>query len=202
MMTPPSSSPPPDEPLVPPNVVAEPPAPSPLMTLQSVFREHHDFVWRTLAHLGVAAAAVDDATQDVFLVVHRRLAEFDTSRSMKSWLYGIARRVASEYRRKGMQHAKRLTLVAEPEVYPDLWQPHDRVEAGELVEHFLSRLDDDKRQVFVLAEVEGMTAPEIAEALELNVNTVYARIRAARLRFAKLVRKRQLQTERSSLCRT
>lgn len=159
-----------------------------LADLESVYREHHAFVWRTLHHFGLRGESVHDAVQEVFLVVHRRWADFDGRTSIKNWLYGIARRVASDHRKKRDRQRARLRLVPDPEqqspVAPTASPMLERLSAAELVRRFVDALDDDKREVFVLAEVEGMTAPEIATTLGQNINTVYARLRAARIRFA------------------
>jgi RNA polymerase sigma-70 factor, ECF subfamily len=152
---------------------------------EAIYREHHDFVWRSLYHLGVHEGAVDDALQDVFLVVHRRLGDFDGRTSVRNWLYGIARRVASDYRRRAQRVRTRLVVVGDADVHAAPEATFSRLSAADSVRHFLDELDEDKREVFVLAEVEGMTAPEIAELTGLNLNTVYARLRAARLRFAR-----------------
>jgi RNA polymerase sigma-70 factor, ECF subfamily len=173
------------------------PAPPAAPTLDGVFRDHHGFVWRSLFHLGLPRAQVDDAVQDVFLVVYRRLADYDGRTTMRNWLYGIARRVASQYRRGAERSERRLRVVRTD----DDAQPRDageaaRLEAAELVRVFLAELDEDKREVFLLAELEGMSATEVADALELNVNTVYARLRAARLRFEKAVARHEARHRR------
>lgn len=167
-----------------------------LSDLAAVYREYHRFVWRTLLHLGLPRATVDDALQDVFLVVHRRLPDFDGRTSIKNWLYGIARRVASEYRRGTRRAIRQLQVVRDPDRHAGHSREAPRVEAADLVEKFLGELDDGKRQVFVLAEVEGMTAPEISDALGVNVNTVYARLRAVRIRFQRVIARHKLREAR------
>src|SRR4051812_40957718 len=64
---------------------------------ETVYEEHFDLVWRTLERLGVASSAVDDALQDVFLVVHRRLGGFEGRSSLRTWIFGITLRIASDY---------------------------------------------------------------------------------------------------------
>ncbi|MBX7082625.1 MAG: sigma-70 family RNA polymerase sigma factor [Nannocystaceae bacterium] len=157
-----------------------------LADLAVVYREHHEYVARVLRYLGLEPHLVDDALQDVFLVVHRRLASFDARRSLRNWLYGIARRVASEYRRGMRRGSRPLVLVSDPSLHA-AGRDDVRLESAAMVEQFLTALDEDKRRVFLLTEVEGMTAPEIAEAEQLNVNTVYARLRAARIAFERAV---------------
>ena len=135
---------------------------------------------------------LDDGAQDVFIVVHRRLAEFEGRSSLKSWLFGIARRVAHDHRRR-IGRKERTEELPETVADPGGSTPaHDaeRAEAVRTLHEILTALDDDKREVFVLAELEQMTVPEIAEAIGANVNTVYSRLRAARAAFEQAVQRR------------
>lgn len=164
--------------------------------LASIFRQNHDFVWRTLYHFGLPRAAIDDAVQDVFLVVHRRLPDFDPRGSIRNWLYGIARRVASEHRRGATRSARRLELVPDPDTHAGKEREALRAEAADEVRHFLDTLDAQKREVFLLSAVEGMTAFEIAEVLGVKVDTVYGRIRAVRTRFDRAMQRLRARRER------
>lgn len=156
--------------------------------LAAIYREHAPFVARSLRHLGLTDLHLDDLVQDVFLVVHRRLDDFDGSRgTMRSWLYGIARGVAANYRRGRARTDRRLELVrATPDSDDALCE---QIEAAQLVEHFLDGLKPTHREIFVLSEIEGLSGPEIARALELNLNTVYARIRKTRALFDRVVQR-------------
>jgi RNA polymerase sigma-70 factor (ECF subfamily) len=151
-----------------------------------VYDEHLDFVWRTMRRLGIAESGMEDAVQDVFVVVHRKLATFEARSSMKTWLFGIADGVARNHRRTARRKRTDGTARSElgPDDLPDSKQsPFQRTADREglgLVQSFLDSLDDDKRAVFILAELEQMPAPAIAEAVGTNVNTVYSRLRAAR----------------------
>src|SRR5262249_49177614 len=139
---------------------------------------------RGLKSLGVRDYALDDAVQDVFVVVHRRLAEFERRSSVRSWVFGIAIRVAHDYRRR--ERRKGGLEPLDFEVVDNARDPHEEAAKAEALRELaivLESLDDAKREVFVLAELEQLTAPEIAEALGVNVNTVYSRIRAARREF-------------------
>lgn len=158
------------------------------MDLSAIYRAHQDYVARVLHHCGLEPDLVDDALQDVFLVVHRRLVDFDGRTAIRNWLYGIAKRVASDYRRGTRRGSRRLVLVGDDEEHlrTDA-QGGARYEAAHIVEQFLQRLDEDKRRVFLLAELEGMTAMEISQLDGINVNTVYARLRAARLAFERTI---------------
>ncbi|WP_437785586.1 RNA polymerase sigma factor [Sorangium sp. So ce1097] len=162
---------------------------------EALYDEHFAFVWRSLRRLGVADAAVDDAVQDVFLVVHRRLAEFEGRSSLKTWLFGIVLRVARAHRRAALRRRPSelaAAASADPEAVagPEADQPDARTEQAEAVRilyDLLDELDEEKREVIVLAELEQMTAPAIAEIAGINVNTVYSRLRAARHDFEQAV---------------
>jgi RNA polymerase sigma-70 factor (ECF subfamily) len=151
---------------------------------EAVYEELFDFVWRSLRRLGVTPAGIDDAVQDVFIVVHRRLPEFAGRSSLKTWVLGIALRVARDHQRSRRRKGDHEELDARiPDAAPGPVESLARAEALRELDRILSTLDEDKRAVFVLAEIEELTAPEIAEALEINVNTVYSRLRAARRAF-------------------
>jgi RNA polymerase sigma-70 factor (ECF subfamily) len=159
----------------------------------AVYGEHFMFVWRTLRALGVPAAAADDAAQDVFVVVHRRLDDYDARAPIRAWLFGIARNVARRHRERAHREPP-LHLVGEGRALDDTMQLR---EAASLVERFLDTLDEDQRAVFVLAQLEGLTAPEIAEALGVNPNTVYSRLRTARLKFERAVARHAARDRRA-----
>jgi RNA polymerase sigma-70 factor (ECF subfamily) len=147
-----------------------------------VYAEHAPFVWRSVRRLGVPLGAVEDAVQDVFLVVHRRLAEFEGRSSVRTWLFGIVRRVVRDHRPSRRQEpTDALVLDSLPgalDAGPVALA--ERAEAARTLQSLLDTLDDEKREAFVLVDLEEMSVPEAAEALGANVNTVYSRVRAAR----------------------
>jgi|JI10StandDraft_1071094.scaffolds.fasta_scaffold433761_2 RNA polymerase sigma-70 factor (ECF subfamily) len=154
---------------------------APSMNLADIYAEHFDFVWRSVRRLGVPESSVDDAVQDVFVVVHRRLDEFEGRSSLKTWLFAIVRRVVRDHRpspRRAL--ADPGTLEALPDTASGPLECAAQAEAVRQLYRLLDELDADKREVFVLVDLEQMTAPEAAEAVGANVNTVYARLRAAR----------------------
>lgn len=162
---------------------------------EAIYAQHFRGIWRTLRRLGVTDAQLDDAAQDVFVVVHRKLTEFD-GRSLRGWLYAIALRVASDYRR---ERARRVAIPLGEALSDSALGPSRILELNEsvqLLHALLDQLDDPKRMVFVLGELEQLSAPEIAEALGENLNTVYARLRAARLQFDAALTRHRLRTER------
>lgn len=158
--------------------------------LPEIYEAHFGTVWNTLKRLGVWERDLEDATHDVFLVVHRRLADYDTTRPIKPWLAGIAARVASEFRRRA-QHRREVVSDTVDERAPDLAPSAevaiDAKRRRMLVLQGLERLDFERRTVLVLHDIEGHSMPEIAAALEENLNTLYARLRTARQQFAAAV---------------
>jgi RNA polymerase sigma-70 factor, ECF subfamily len=165
---------------------AEPTAPSAVAAppFEDVYEELFGFVWRSLRRLGVPEPGLDDAVQDVFVVVHRRLPEFAGRSSLRTWVFGIAHHVASEHRRRERRKGGHEPLdMAMADSAPGPVELTARAEAVRELDRILATLDEDKRVVFVLAELEQMTAPEIAEALGISPNTVYSRLRAARRDF-------------------
>jgi RNA polymerase sigma-70 factor (ECF subfamily) len=157
-------------------VRAAPQAPS----LEAVYREHFAATWRILRRLGLPAAQLDDAAQDVFLVVHRRLPEFEPTSPLRCWIFAIAVRVASEYRRRAARCRTEALDEAIVDRSPTPAERHELKDSVRLLDELLGSLDDKRRVVFVLAELEQLTVPEIAEVLGENLNTVYSRLRKAR----------------------
>lgn len=159
---------------------------------ETVYETHFDLVWRTLSRLGVAAGAVDDALQDVFLVVHRRLDGFEGRSSIRTWIFGITLRVASDYVRRGRRHENATTAI-DHDLRDDLAiDPLERCaqsEAVELLYAALAELDPEKRAAFVLAELEEMTMAEVAVAVGANINTVSSRVKAGRRQFEAALRR-------------
>lgn len=159
----------------------------------AVYAEHVDYVWTNLRRLGVPPPELDDAVQETFLVVFRRWDDFREHGSWRPWLFGIARRVASKHRRGS---GRRLRLVEAAKREPVVsTHPDDEVarrDAVRLVQHFLQQLGPRKREVFILAEIEGRTGAQIAQSLDIKPNTVWSRLRASRERF-----ERYLQTLRA-----
>jgi RNA polymerase sigma-70 factor (ECF subfamily) len=158
------------------------PAESAATQIAALYREHLTFVWRGLRRLGVHESSIDDAVQDVFLVAHRKLHEFEGRSSHRSWLFGIALRVAREHRRMD----SRMQLEEPAPAVSLSPAPDEEVEQRRrvrLLDELLSHLSDEQREVFVMAEIEGFSAPEIADSLGIGVNTVYSRLRLGRERF-------------------
>jgi RNA polymerase sigma-70 factor, ECF subfamily len=165
-------------------IAASPDVPS----FESLYDTYFPYVWRSVQRLGIPPAQVDDVVQEIFIVVHRKLPEFAGRSTLKTWMYGITLRVARLHRVRARKQQSRLGSI-EPEDLraPDGARPDERAssaEAARLVQTILDGMDDDQRDVFVLAELEQLSVPQIAEALETKLNTVYSRLRLARAAFA------------------
>lgn len=171
----------------------------PPRTLEEVYARHSGFVWRTVRRMGIPEAHVEDVMHEVFLVVHRRLPEFDGRVAMTTWLYHQTRGVVSNHRRSRQREQRRIALVdPKPAPSPDPEAETRRGEAAAFVRSFLAELDDDKREVFVLAELEGLPVPEVAQMTGLKLNTAYSRLRAARQRFQRAVHRLRAADDRPS----
>ena len=145
----------------------------------AVYRAHCVFVWHALRLCGVPDAALEDAAQDVFVVVHRRLPEFEGRAKVRTWIFEIARRVAARHRDRVRRDAARIEALPELAGADDPDAELDRTLAADILREFAETLDEDRLRVFVLAELGQLRGREIAEALDLNLNTVYARLRSA-----------------------
>ncbi|MEO6600446.1 MAG: sigma-70 family RNA polymerase sigma factor [Polyangiaceae bacterium] len=161
-------------------------APSPLappqaLRLRAVAERYFDFAWRSLRRLGVAEANVDDATQQLFLVVANKLDAIDPERE-RSFVFGTAVRIASDYRHRLRRERQRNTedIDVAHDPLPDPEELLDHKRARELLDRLLEALPLELRTVLILAEGEGMTMSEIAEVCEIPPGTVASRLRRAR----------------------
>ncbi len=167
------------------------------MDFRELYESHVRFVWRALGRLGVPAADLPDAAQEVFVVAHRRLAEFEGRAKMTTWLFGISMRVAAD-RRKLAHRRCELPTRQLPDAAAegaDASSLVDRQRARLMLEQILDRMPDEQRVVFTLFELEELTGEEIAELLDVPVGTVRSRLRLARATFEQAVQRHQA-TER------
>jgi RNA polymerase sigma-70 factor (ECF subfamily) len=151
------------------------------MNVQAIVAEHGPFVWRTLRRLGIGATDVEDVAQEVFLVVHRRLGDYDGRSGMRPWLYGICVKKGAEHRRKAWFRRERpVATTPETSVQPEQPEALRRREAWAKLESILAELDPKKRDVFVLFELEEMSLAEVAVAVGCPLQTAYSRLTSAR----------------------
>lgn len=163
-------------------------APAALDVVQ-VHEHYADFVWRSLQRLGVPAQDLEDALQEVFVVVHRRLGSFDGTSQMSTWLFGICLRVAASQRRRASRRREQPTesldelMTAGPNSDPE--QSYAAREAAARLTRALDGIELERRALFVMFEIEGIAATAIAEMLGVPVGTVYSRLFTARAEFSR-----------------
>lgn len=151
---------------------------------RDLYRRHADFVWRSLRRLGVHENSLDDLTQEVFLIAFRELPHFEHRSRFTTWLYGIAYNLSRTFIRNAARFPSEPVTDALSE--PSAPSPQDalaRREAVTTLYAVLDALEPQRRAVFVMAELEQLTAPEIAEITGAPLNTVYTRLRLARREF-------------------
>jgi RNA polymerase sigma-70 factor (ECF subfamily) len=167
----------------------------PPLRFEEVYAAHADFVWRSALRLGVTEHSVEDVVQEVFLTVYRRLPEFEGRSQVRTWLFGILLHVVRAHRRtlrrKGRFFGLGGAAPIEPEALPlpEHQGPEvltEQAQAARILRHLLGGLDEDKRALFVMVELEEVSVVDAAEVLGWNLNTAHARLRAARRDFERL----------------
>lgn len=151
--------------------------------VRDLFREHGAFVCRSLRRQGVSEADLDDLLQEVFLVVHQRLSDYEERGRARAWLYSICVRVAkAQHRRVGRRREAAGADVPDESFDATQLETMEDRQALELGHALLARLAPAQREVFVLYEVEDMSMAEIAEILDCPLQTAYSRLHRARQR--------------------
>ena len=174
------------------NEDAAPPAAAAL-TLRDVYRAEFRYVYQTVRRLGVRAADLEDVVHDVFLTVSHRWSTYDPARPLRPWLFGVSFRVVSAHRRR---HAHQREVLGEEDAMraDDSLDPEKQASGQQqrrLLERCLDTLDDERRAVFVLHEIDEVPVPEVALVLEIPLGTAYTRLRLAREDFAAAARRLQ-----------
>lgn len=164
------------------SVTATDPSESTGNDVATLYREHFGFVWRSVRRLGVDPAAVDDLVQEVFIVVARRPGAFRGESSPRTWLFGIAMRVVGRHRRGAFRRNRKHAALAATPSDSQRANPYPQAEAAHTLLRLLDCLPQRHRAAYVLAELEGLTGPEVAEVLDVRPSTAYAWIDAARKR--------------------
>ena len=168
--------------------MSEPPA-----DFRALYDAHFDFVWRSLRRLGVREPDALDLAQKVFLTAYFKLPEFEGRSLVSTWLFGIAQRVASDYRRSALVRREISTDAAELDAVPgdqqDLSTESEARRRAQAAEAILNKLPEPQRTVFVLFELEEMSGQDIATLLNVSVGTVRSRLRLARDTFRREVKR-------------
>ena len=155
--------------------------PGPQPDFHAIYRLEFSYVWKTLRRLGAPVPDIEDLVHDVFVVVHRHLGDYDSARPLRPWLFGIAIRVVSDFRRAGRNLHEFSGESVEPvDTAPTPYERMEGKEARALLMKALECLDLDRRAIFVMHELDELAMPEIAGALTIPLNTAYSRLRLAR----------------------
>ncbi len=154
------------------------------LTFVDLYEQHFGLVWRTLRHLGVPASLLEDSSQEVWLVVHRQLPQFAGRSSVRTWLFGIALNVAHNVTRKQRRRPAGEPLTEEPvSLAASAETLHAQNEMLGRVHQFLDTLDEERRALFALQLLEGASAAETGQVLNMPVASVYHRVRSLRRTF-------------------
>lgn len=168
----------------------EPAAPEPAPSFREVFERELSFVYNSLRRLGIREAELPDATQEVFATVAGVLGDYDPSRPLRPWLFGIAYRVGMRY--LDVAHRRREVpseIPEAPDSSPGAEIVIERNETRDLAREALSKVEASRRAVLILAHFEGLSVPEIASTLDIPVNTAYSRLNRARQDFSEAARR-------------
>ena len=155
---------------------------------RAVYQAQFGYVFNSLRRLGVPSKDLEDLAHDTFVTAWRRRDTFDAGRAVRPWLFGIAFRLASDFR----QLARHRHEVGDEgqDASSDAPSPDeaiDHAKGQQRVLEALESLDLDRRAVFILHEIDGQPIPEIALALGVPVNTAYSRLRLGRKEFAEAI---------------
>ena len=162
----------------------------------ALYTEHHDFVWRNARRLGCSDDWVDDAVHEIFMVAARRLAEFEGRSGVRTWLFAITFRVVQRLRRDRARQREHLRRYAEQQS-PATGNAAHESEAAQYLNHLLSLLPPAQQLVLILAELEGFTAPEIAQTLGIPLGTVHSRLRSSKQQLCRVLEDERARAERS-----
>lgn len=153
-----------------------------LSGFRALYETEYGFVWSAVRRFGVPTPLLEDAVQDTFIVAYRRRSSFAPGPT-RPWLYGIARGVASNYRRTARRVARKREALADA-VGPVASHSADTQASLRALDAFLGTLSAEDRELFVLSEIEGLTGPELSSALQVKTRTIYRRLDRLRSRFA------------------
>lgn len=162
-----------------------------------LFRTYTPYVWRLLRRLGVAERDVADLAQEVFLTVHTHLERFEGRSHIRTWIYGICVNRSRDYLRLARVRREHPTDVL-PESHDEATQEHDldKKNALKRLDAMLARLDEDKRTVFVLFDVESMSMEDVARVVNCPLQTAYSRLYAARAELKSMAEAQRMKEAR------
>lgn len=169
--------------------------------VRQLIDEHYAFIWRLLARLGIRADDVDDATQQVFMVLLTRERLAIKPGSERAFLFGIAVRVAREQRRRNKKAENHSDVDFDSMAHPglDLEALTDQQRARELLDRLVQSIPEELRMIFILFEIEGLPAIEVAALLDIPAGTVASRLRRARQHFREAMKQRNIPSSSRGL---
>jgi RNA polymerase sigma-70 factor, ECF subfamily len=160
---------------------------------EAVFETEFSYVWSSLRRLGIPERDLEDVTHDTFMIVYKHFGSYDVSRPIKPWLFAFTCRVAADYRKLG-RNAREAVTGEVPDAAGSGPLPDATLaskQAAALVQEAIQKIAEDRRPVFILAELDEVPMPEIAATLEIPLNTAYSRLRLAREEFRAAVTRLQ-----------
>ena len=169
---------------------ASPAAPEAL-SFQAIYHAHVGYLWNSLRRLGVAERDLEDVAHDALLAIHAKLGDYDASRPLRPWLFGFAYRVAADYRKRARRRLPVEDGDAQESVdsSPDAEAEAIAREQRAAVARTLASMPVERAAVLTMMDIDGCSAPEVASALGIPINTVYSRLRVARDEFATSVKR-------------
>lgn len=168
-------------------------------SFDAIYERYFDFVWASTNRFGIEPHEMEDVVQDVFIVIHAKLHTLQNPDALRSWIYGIVRRTASNHRRSKGTHANALASNRESESpAPTPLEQAELSAQRQLLASLLDELDEPKREIFVLVEIHELSVPEVAELLGIPLNTAYSRLRHARQAFELAIARREAQGQETS----
>lgn len=173
------------------------------LDFETVYEQHLDHVWHSARRLGVEPSSLEDVVQEVFIAVHRQLPGFEGRSSLRTWLYGVTLHVVRNHRRqkrrKPLDVSEAAAIAIDNEPISERHRPDvavERHDAETQLARVLDALPDELREVLVMAELQEMSGPEIAEVTGLKPATVYGRLRTARRKLNEIVARMHARTRR------
>ena len=158
------------------------------------FQKELDYVYRTLRRLGTAPSEVDDLAQEVFLALRRCWIDYDPTRPLRPYLFGIAFRIASAHQRKRSREVT-FAVVEVRDVAPGPDDMLQSKEARALVLAALDRIPLPRRAVLVMHDIDDVAVSKVAAVLQIPLFTVYSRLRKARRELEAAVRRMLKEVE-------
>lgn len=166
------------------------------LDFDDLYKRYFEFACRSLRLLGVDSHALEDAAQDVFAIVSRRLPDFEHHASVRTWIFAIVQRIAANYRRRRRRRPEPLTVLPEstPSSQPGPEAQWEAERAARLIQAFAAGLDDSRRALLVLGLLERVPARELAKSLGIPLFTVYSRVRSVREALEAFLKKHEVGT--------